>query len=168
VVWIVTATLLVVGWLPSPAGDALAGPVPVIPTAQLERAAELQVDATPSTELDTARADENDLTCSDFASQAQAQAVFDADPTDPHGLDLDLDGVACEIPFITPVDETDAVEENRAAASPAPPEGLDVDCSDFAFQEEAQVVYDRIPGDPYNLDPSGDGYACSSLPSRDD
>jgi hypothetical protein len=55
----------------------------------------------------------------------------------------------------------------RSAASPAPFEGRAVTCEVFAFQEDAQDVYDRIPGDPYNLDPSGDGYACSSLPSRD-
>ena len=41
----------------------------------------------------------------------------------------------------------------------------DFDCVDFEFQEEAQKVYDQDPSDPYNLDPSGDGVACSSLPS---
>jgi hypothetical protein len=40
----------------------------------------------------------------------------------------------------------------------------DFDCVDFEFQEEAQEVYDQDPSDPYNLDPSGDGVACSSLP----
>jgi hypothetical protein len=58
-------------------------------------------------------------------------------------------------------------ERNRdRAAEPgtqAPPE--DLDCKDFSFQEEAQVVYDADPTDPYNLDPNADGYACSSLPS---
>ncbi len=34
--------------------------------------------------------------CADFASQAQAQAVLRADPTDPNRLDTDRDGVACE------------------------------------------------------------------------
>ena len=34
--------------------------------------------------------------CSDFVSQAQAQAVLRADPRDPNGLDGDNDGVACE------------------------------------------------------------------------
>jgi hypothetical protein len=160
VVWIVTATLLIAS-LPVPLGDVLAVPAPAIPIAQLESAAKWQVDATPPAQPDAAHSDENDLTCSDFAGQAEAQAAFDADPTDPHGLDLDQDGVACEIPFITPVDET-------GVASPTPSQELDVDCADFAFQDEAQVVYDRIPGDPYNLDPSGDGYACASLPSRDE
>jgi hypothetical protein len=161
VVWILTATLLV-GWLPISPGNGFLVPAQVIPIAQLENAAEWQVDATPTPQLDAARSDENDLTCSDFAGQAEAQAALDADPTDPYGLDLDLDGVACEIPFLTPVDE------NRAAASPAPSQDRDVDCADFAFQEDAQVVYDRIPGDPFNLDPSGDSYACASLPSRDE
>lgn len=34
--------------------------------------------------------------CGDFASQADAQAVLRADPTDPNRLDSDRDGVACE------------------------------------------------------------------------
>ena len=34
--------------------------------------------------------------CGDFASQAAAQAVLRADPTDPNRLDTDRDGVACE------------------------------------------------------------------------
>lgn len=37
-----------------------------------------------------------DLDCSDFASRAEAQAVLDADPRDPNGLDADYDGLACE------------------------------------------------------------------------
>ena len=114
-----------------------------------------QADTTASPQPDAIRSDENDLTCGDFASQAEAQAAFDADPSDPHGLDLDLDGVACETPFVV------------TAATPEPLNGRAVNCIDFAFQEDAQVVYDRIPGDPYNLDPSGDGLACASLPSRD-
>jgi hypothetical protein len=34
--------------------------------------------------------------CPNFASQAQAQAVLRADPSDPNGLDADKDGIACE------------------------------------------------------------------------
>ncbi|MEU6473184.1 excalibur calcium-binding protein [Streptomyces massasporeus] len=40
-----------------------------------------------------------DLDCRDFAFQEDAQAVFDADPSDPNRLDEDQgsdDGVACE------------------------------------------------------------------------
>ena len=34
--------------------------------------------------------------CADFTSQAQAQAVLRADPSDPNRLDADKDGIACE------------------------------------------------------------------------
>jgi hypothetical protein len=37
-----------------------------------------------------------DLNCDDFDTQPEAQAEFDSDPSDPHGLDGDNDGVACE------------------------------------------------------------------------
>src|SRR5215210_7370422 len=73
VVWIVTATLLVVGWLPSSPGEVLTVPGPVIHIAQLDNPVESQVDATPASQPDAARSDENDLTCGDFASQAEAQ-----------------------------------------------------------------------------------------------
>ena len=41
----------------------------------------------------SAQADQN---CDDFATQEEAQAVLDADPSDPNGLDADDDGIACE------------------------------------------------------------------------
>jgi hypothetical protein len=37
-----------------------------------------------------------DLNCSDFATQQEAQAVYDANPSDPNNLDTDNDGIACE------------------------------------------------------------------------
>lgn len=37
-----------------------------------------------------------DLDCDDFATQDQAQAVLEKDPSDPNGLDRDNDGIACE------------------------------------------------------------------------
>lgn len=37
-----------------------------------------------------------DLNCDDFETQPEAQAELDRDPSDPHGLDGDGDGVACE------------------------------------------------------------------------
>ena len=36
------------------------------------------------------------ITCADVTDQADAQALLDADPTDPHGLDPDRDGRACD------------------------------------------------------------------------
>jgi LPXTG-motif cell wall-anchored protein len=38
----------------------------------------------------------NDQDCGDFASQAEAQAHLEADPSDPDNLDADDDGQACE------------------------------------------------------------------------
>ena len=37
-----------------------------------------------------------DVDCADFPTQAQAQAVLVADPTDPNGLDGNGNGTACE------------------------------------------------------------------------
>lgn len=39
---------------------------------------------------------ETDLDCADFDTQEEAQEAHDEDPSDPHGLDRDDDGVACE------------------------------------------------------------------------
>jgi hypothetical protein len=40
--------------------------------------------------------DNGDLDCADFASQAEAQAELNRDPSDPNRLDADNDGKACE------------------------------------------------------------------------
>ena len=40
--------------------------------------------------------EQGDLDCIDFATQEEAQATYNADPSDPNGLDADGDGVACE------------------------------------------------------------------------
>lgn len=39
---------------------------------------------------------QQDLDCSDFATQSEAQAVYDQDTSDPNRLDADNDGIACE------------------------------------------------------------------------
>ena len=39
---------------------------------------------------------QDDLDCADFATQEEAQAVYDEDTSDPNGLDADNDGIACE------------------------------------------------------------------------
>lgn len=47
-----------------------------------------------------ASAAQGDLNCSDFSSQAEAQAELDRTfPDDPHRLDADADGIACETQF---------------------------------------------------------------------
>lgn len=40
--------------------------------------------------------DDNIFNCSDFDTQAEAQAVFDQDTSDPNFLDADADGIPCE------------------------------------------------------------------------
>lgn len=46
-----------------------------------------------------------DRDCADFAAQAQAQAVLDADRSDPERLDADDDGITCEDEFGTEGDQ---------------------------------------------------------------
>ncbi|HEX2282911.1 MAG TPA: hypothetical protein VHG52_14230 [Thermomicrobiales bacterium] len=128
------------------------------------------------------------VSCADYETAEDAQAAFDEDPEGLADLDPDGNGIACEEfftpePTTEPDETTQAREERRRnrrnqAEESAPTEVVidepttvrireDVDCVDFEFQEEAQVVLDEDASDPYNLDPSGDGVACSSLPSSD-
>jgi hypothetical protein len=59
------------------------------------------------------------------------------------------------------------------ALAQSPSEGDLYDCDDFKYQEDAQKVFDRHPGDPYGLDgpigPASEGkpgVACEDLPHR--
>lgn len=163
--WIVIAMLLVTGWSTTAedADSVVSAPV-VIASGQADEGRP-QVEGTPMTSPDAMLLDSEDATCGDFVNQAAAQTALEADLLDPNGLDLDLDGIACETPYVTPIAP---VAQPTASTLPASLDGSDVDCVDFTFQEDAQVILDTIAGDPYNLDPSGDGLACSSLPSRDE
>lgn len=106
---------------------------------------------------------QNDLDCPDFSSQAEAQQTLRQDPSDPNGLDADGDGVACE----TTEYEDPARDETPVETAQEP--GGDLDCEDFATQQQAQAVYDQNPADPNNLDADDDGLACEdSLPSETD
>ncbi|MDN3292883.1 hypothetical protein QWM81_02240 [Streptomyces ficellus] len=61
-----------------------------------------------------------------------------------------------------------------AVVSTAPLSGIaqaqtDLDCRDFAFQEDAQAEFTRDPSDPHRLDEDqgpDDGIACEALPRR--
>lgn len=46
--------------------------------------------------LPTNADDHVDLNCPDLATQAEAQAIYDDDPSDPFRLDGDHDSVPCE------------------------------------------------------------------------
>ena len=50
------------------------------------------------------------------------------------------------------------------SASDAPAHSVDLDCSDFGSQAEAQDHRDRHAGDPDRLDDDEDGTACEELP----
>jgi micrococcal nuclease len=51
-------------------------------------------------------------------------------------------------------------------AQPTPSAVPDLDCSDFATQEEAQAVLNQDSSDPNRLDEDSDGTACETLQSR--
>lgn len=99
----------------------------------------------------TALAQTGDLDCADFANQEEAQAVLEADPSDPNNLDADNDGIACE-----GLDDGDGNGGDNGSAG-------DLDCVDFTTQQEAQAVYDQDPSDPNGLDADNDGEACEDF-----
>lgn len=111
---------------------------------------------------------QQDYDCSDFATQEEAQAEYDKDPNDPHSLDGDNDGIACEsLPSggsgdgQQPSDGDQGDGNNQGGQS----SGDQYNCSDFATQEEAQAEYEKDTSDPSNLDGDNDGIACEMLPS---
>jgi hypothetical protein len=121
--------------------------------------------------------------CAELASQADAQAVLRADPTDPNGLDTNRDGIACP-ELAEPRDTTPVAgvlqtfrcgpSDSRSArcpqaSRPFDPEQIllsqsdEFDCKYFASQADAQAVLRFQPQDPDNLDGDRDGIACPSL-----
>jgi Excalibur calcium-binding domain len=58
-----------------------------------------------------------DRDCPDFATQAEAQAVLDADPSDPERLDADGDGTACEDHFAEQAASTTTTSTTTATTS---------------------------------------------------
>ncbi len=120
-----------------------------------------------------------DLDCGDFTTQEEAQKVFDADPSDPNGLDgNDNDGRACESlpsgsgggstepPAAPETSEPSVPETDRPLDAVRP--AVDRDCADFATQQEAQAAFDADPSDPERLDADGDGVACESVFDADE
>jgi hypothetical protein len=60
-----------------------------------------------------------DRDCNQFATQAQAQAVYNANPADVYNLDADNDGLACEwLP-------NDRYEDGSAPATTTPSRGVE-------------------------------------------
>jgi hypothetical protein len=146
------------------------------------RQAERQAQGQQNEDGQPAEEETVNLTCADFVTAEDAQAEFDEDPEALAELDGDGNGIACEeLLEVAPADDAETPQERRnnrrnQEEEPAPVEVVvdepepvriqeDFDCVDFEFQEEAQEIYDQDPSDPYNLDPNGDGFPCSSLPS---
>lgn len=100
---------------------------------------------------------QEDLDCSDFDTQQEAQAVYDADPSDPHGLDgSDQDGIVCESLPSGPAapEPSDPPESDPASEAPetsdAEPACELVDQLDVA--EEQRSGYDRDLFGDYDRD----------------
>lgn len=117
-----------------------------------------------------------DLDCSQIGApgsspesvRAEAQAILDADPDDPNGLDTDADGLACEFEAgptgaVAFEDGTGFTTDVAAPGAPPVAAGDDLDCADFASRAEAQAVLDADANDPNDLDADGDGLACNEL-----
>ena len=112
----------------------------------------------------------NIVDCRDFASEAEAQAALLEDPSDPHNLDADDDGQACEDsssggpsttdPTTPPPSSPPDPSPDSREPSPGPGTGRDLDCDDFSSQEEAQEVFEDAASDPHGLDADDDGEAC--------
>jgi hypothetical protein len=67
----------------------------------------------------SASAQTDPVNCGSFDSQAEAQAVLDADPLDEHGLDPEDNGIACEDYDYAAAEAAAAAEAEAAAAAEA-------------------------------------------------
>lgn len=90
------------------------------------------------------------LNCGDFEFQEDAQAVYDADPSDPHGLDgSDNDGIACE--SLPP-------RGSAAPSEPTAPTGTDTTDGAAGSGTSGQTPAGGVPT-------GAGGTAASGLPS---
>jgi hypothetical protein len=96
-----------------------------------------------------------DLDCIDFPSQKAAQAKLKAKPSDANKLDLDNDGIACQI---VPVPYEDGASDRTPVS--AAKSSAKLDCKDFEYQQEAQMILLRDESDPNGLDDDRNGLAC--------
>ena len=127
---------------------------------------QFEPETTPAEDV----ADFADRDCSDFDTWQEAHEFFISEGgpgADPHGLDRDGNGVACQsLPGVT---EDDLEPPLPAGETPPPEEWVFVDrnCGDFGTWQEAQDFFLSEGGpenDPHRLDRNGDGVACESLP----
>ena len=123
--------------------------------------------------------DFQDRNCSDFETWEAAQNFFTSEggpSLDPHRLDGDGDGTACQsLPGAPKAASPGDLRDSQSRSSPMPAADTqreandfqDRNCSDFDSWEEAQGFFLAEGGpskDPHRLDGDGDGDACQSLP----
>ena len=114
-----------------------------------------------------------DRNCADFSNWSEAQAFYLAaggPNDDPHGLDHNGDGSACESLSGAPTQVSEPSLDEQATAALAP-EIEDRNCADFSNWSEAQAFYLAAGGpdqDPHGLDRNKNGEACESLPGAPD
>jgi Excalibur calcium-binding domain len=80
---------------PEPTAETPSEPVATEPEPEAQSPAPEPEAPAPAGNLPTC-ANGGDCNCSDFSTQAEAKAVLNAVPGDPHGLDRDSDGIPCE------------------------------------------------------------------------
>ena len=156
---------------PEPSGvDVPAADSPVDLPAQLHQPEKLNYPAFVDLPFDPSGTDRD---CHEFTSWWDAQNFYLASggpENDPHRLDHDGDGIACQSLYGAPHDDPEPpiiehMPDTRAA------DFIDRDCSDFAAWQDAQDFFltEGGPGeDLHGLDRDGDGIACQSLPGAPD
>ena len=115
-----------------------------------------QPEEQPGSSVSGANPQDTNLDCAGFETHEEAQRMLEQDPSDPHYLDGDGDGVACEE---LRESQSDYPSPGRRSAGDS-----NLDCASFATHEQAQQVLEQDPSDPNYLDGDGDGVACEDLP----
>lgn len=116
----------------------------------------------------------DDRDCTDFATQEEAQSFFESSgPGDPHRLDGDGDGIACEtLPRsgsgsgqTQPDPPPTEAPQNGSGCHPSypdfciPPAPPDLDCGDVSGSNFT-VRHDVADPDPHGFDGDRDGVGC--------
>ena len=134
---------------------------------ELRDAAKIPTPVSTNTSRTASRDTHN---CSDFDTWSEAQTFFESEGgpgSDPHRLDRDGDGVACQSLPGSPNSDAASKSSAKPAATPTPKSRDTHNCSDFDTWSEAQTFFESEGGpgsDPHRLDRDGDGVACQSLP----
>jgi micrococcal nuclease len=122
-----------------------------------EGSAECEAEPQPEPQPAPAPSGSGTYDCSDFATQEEAQAVFDADPSDPNGLDSDGDGVVCEELPAGEATTTSPSAASSASASASPQPDPEPNPQPEPNRERRNVPDYNAPSSPA---PDGGGGVC--------